>query len=144
MSDEEEILQFIYGKPPVPAVGTWFIDAFRGQANNLVGRYGAPVYLVGSALTAEVPRDIDIRIVLPDEEISRLYGSGLPITRSEKRGELELWEWRRLRDNLKQSRALRNWGGYPIDFQVQWEMEAIAYNDKPKLRLDNAPDWVIK
>jgi hypothetical protein len=123
-------------------VASWFAPAFRGQANNLVGRFGAPVWLVGSALNSKTPRDIDVRIVLSDREMQRLYGRQFPL-RSETHGEFLMWEWRRLRDNLKQSRSLDNWGGYPIDFQVQSELEAIAYKDRPRLRLDGAPDWVF-
>ncbi len=119
-----------------------FPALFKGQANYLVGRYGAPVFLTGSALTSEHPRDIDIRIVLSDKEVSRLYGHDFP-KRSETIGELLDWEWRRLRDNLRQSRSLSNWSGYPIDFQIQSEMEALAYKDCRRLRLDSAPSWVF-
>ena len=124
-------------------VKDWFPFAFSGQANNLVGRYGAPIWLVGSALEKEVPRDIDLRIILADEEMQRLYGHKFPL-RPETPGTFAEWQWRRLRDNLRQSRSCGSWGGFPIDFQVQSEMEAIAYKDLPRLRLDSAPDWVFK
>lgn len=121
----------------------FFIRKFEGQANQLVGRYGAPVYLVGSMVRGvEEPRDIDLVVILSDSEMARLYGHDFP-KRTEAHGELATWEWRRMRDNIKQSRSLRNWGGLPIDFKVQSELEALAYSTKPRYRLDTAPAWVF-
>lgn len=37
-------------------------------------RYGSPVYLCGSALTKADPRDIDLRISLPDNAFEARYG----------------------------------------------------------------------
>jgi hypothetical protein len=35
-------------------------------ANKMCGFYGHPVYLVGSQLTSETPRDVDLVCVIPD------------------------------------------------------------------------------
>lgn len=37
-------------------------------------RYGGPVWLVGSALSGESARDLDVRIVLPDAQFERRWG----------------------------------------------------------------------
>jgi hypothetical protein len=42
-------------------------------ANNLSGFYGQPVYLVGSQLTKDDPRDVDIVIILPHDEFVLRY-----------------------------------------------------------------------
>lgn len=51
--------------------------ALRRFANGVRGLYGLPVYLVGSALRPDnaSPRDIDIRIEMPDAEFERRFGS---------------------------------------------------------------------
>lgn len=43
-------------------------------ANLIRAFYGHPVYLVGSSLTKENPRDCDVVCVIPDEEFILRYG----------------------------------------------------------------------
>jgi len=124
---------------PCETVASWFVEAFARAADGLAKLYGAPIWLVGSALTKERPRDIDIRIVLCECEMRRRYGTRFPQI---QHGGYTLWEWRRAVDNIKQSRALMNYGGYPIDLQIQSQGEAAPYATRPRIRLDTAPAWV--
>jgi hypothetical protein len=119
----------------------WFPKAFQHQANLYVGLYGAPIFLVGSTLSKDVPRDIDIRVILSDEEMWRLFGRPYE---PKKENLWEEWQWKRAAENLKRSRELSAWSGYPIDFQVQSMAEASPHKDLPAIRLDSAPDWVLK
>jgi hypothetical protein len=128
---------------------TWFALKFRRQANSIAARYGAPVYLVGGALTDAQPRDFDIRVVLEDDEMARFYGiPGVTDVRvrsaiTSAANDSEAWEHRRAYDNLKQSRQLSNRYRRNIDFQVQALHEADPYREAPRLRLDSTPDWVF-
>jgi hypothetical protein len=48
--------------------------SLRAWAMNLSEQIDYPVYLVGSALYKEVPRDIDISIIIPLKEYEVFYG----------------------------------------------------------------------
>lgn len=54
---------------------TWsmFIK-LREWAKSITDRTGWKVYLVGSTLEKELPRDIDVSVIMPFEEYERLYG----------------------------------------------------------------------
>lgn len=54
---------------------TWdkFIE-LREWAKNLANETGFPVYLVGSVLTKDTPRDFDVSVIMPHEEYERRYG----------------------------------------------------------------------
>lgn len=56
------------------AASTWLAQYLRGWANQIAARFGHPIYLVGSALTEDRPRDVDIVCVLPDDEFRNRYG----------------------------------------------------------------------
>lgn len=124
----------------------------RGWANMMAARFGAPVWLVGSALTDPNARDIDVRIVLSDEAFEARYGDLHDFARE---GWSPAWGPGRRRwgeDMAKLGRdALLNggrmlWtigreplnklGGLNLDFQVEAETFARAYRDKPRERLD--------
>jgi len=47
----------------------------KEAAQKSANAFGYPVYLVGSALHKEVPRDIDISIILPLSEFEELFGN---------------------------------------------------------------------
>lgn len=129
---------------PEPPYDTFRIR-FRRNANSLVGRYGAHVFLVGGALEDEEPRDYDVRIILPDDDFRRLYG-GHPLDDKpvESCFDYQMWEWRRAYDGLKQSRLMTVRMSVPVDFQVQAESEARVYDRRPVVRLDSTPAWVFK
>lgn len=52
----------------------WLSQLLRAWANQIAARFNAPVYLVGSALREAKPRDIDIRVVVPDDAFVARYG----------------------------------------------------------------------
>lgn len=74
-------------------------------------------YLVGSSLTTKEYRDVDIRLMLPDEEYDRIFGGGdwanplwsLTCT------SLSLW--------------LHQQTGLPVDFQIQRQTQANELHD---------------
>lgn len=43
-------------------------------ANQIAARYGRPVYLVGSALQLQDPRDVDVRCIITDKEFEARFG----------------------------------------------------------------------
>lgn len=49
-------------------------ESLTGWSNQMAARFARPVYLCGSALKLQHPRDYDIRIVLTDEEFEHRYG----------------------------------------------------------------------
>ena len=54
------------------------LDVFlrlRRWAQWLSPQVGAPVYLVGSALTKDIPRDVDIAVIWPLATFERLFGA---------------------------------------------------------------------
>ena len=74
--------------------------------------YGSTPYLVGSALERPDFRDVDLRIILPDDEFDAHFaGARVRVA----------------------NRAISTWGqretGLPIDFQVQRQTEANAEFD---------------
>lgn len=83
-----------------------------------VGDGGGHCYLVGSALERADRRDIDIRLMLPDEDFDRLF--------PDARGQRHLHEhdprW------LVMTIAISGWlsqlSGLPVDFQFQRQTQA--------------------
>jgi hypothetical protein len=67
------------------------------------------VYLVGSVLTEESYRDVDVRVLLEDEKFDELFG-----------GRIFIWSV----VNLGIAAYLRDVTGLPIDFQIQRRTEA--------------------
>lgn len=121
----------------------WFAEVFRRNANGLAARIGGPVFLVGSALTSDTPRDLDIRVLPSDGDFARLFGAAAikPYTVDGKYPcDYEDWEWRRARENLKQSRIMSYRMNRNVDVQIQRADEAARYADSPRLRLDSAPE----
>ena len=119
------------------------------QASGLSARYfGCPVYLVGSALRDDDPRDIDLVVEMPDDLFVNSYGDHPRQVGAEAR-ELDAWEmskgdpnpapvWRRwARDCAKQSAALTLSVGRAVDFKVQ-PQRAFDAHSGPRIRLDCA------
>lgn len=74
-------------------------------------------YLVGSSLTKKDYRDVDVRLMLPDEEYDRVFGSGD-------------WAnpfWSLLCTSL--SLWLRQQTDLPVDFQIQRQTQANEMHD---------------
>lgn len=111
----------------------------RRVATAFYGRYGAPVYLVGSALLDcnARPRDWDVRINLPDDDFTRMFGS---VAAWEEQGNTGLWtdvrhHWSQ--ECVKGSKEFYYRTGLNVDFQVYPETYALGvYRKRPRLRLD--------
>lgn len=71
--------------------------------------YDGGVYLVGSSMQRPDFRDVDVRMMLPDEEFDRMFGR-----------EVELWSL----FCYAVSRQLADDTDLPIDFQVQRQTQA--------------------
>jgi len=114
-----------------------------GWANQMYTRFGHPIYLVGSSLTAtSKPRDIDIRIILPDNEFEGRYGSIVE-------WEEDTWQntWRESRqlwalDMAKLSSEVSRIYKINIDLQVYPQSyNEKLFKDKQKLRIDSINDF---
>jgi len=134
-----------------------FVLRAWAQASGLSSRYfGCPVYLVGSALRDDDPRDVDLVVAMPDELFVASYGDH-PWRIGATHDELDAWEtskgdanpapiWRRwARDCAKQSRLLTLSCGRAVDFKVQPLRAFDAYGGT-RVRLDCAfmPEESIK
>lgn len=121
-----------------------FVRCIQQTANSLAMRYGGPVYLVGGALTEEVPNDYDVRLVIGHRDWTRLFGQ---LAGGDRRGNWSEADWRRAYNNLKQSRELAMYlRGMPcrnVDFQIQLTSEANHHLDKLRVRIDAANEKEI-
>ena len=102
--------------------------------------YGAPVYLVGSAVTSDDPRDLDLVVILPDDLFVAAYGD-----RGTKQA-LNQWRygpsldpadppaiWRRwARDVARQGATLTAEFHTAVDFKTQCETFAAALDAMPR------------
>lgn len=117
-----------------------FALAFQGNANDLACLYGGPLYLVGSFLSSLQPGDIDIRCLLPREDLELWFGPDFDYQGVE-------WppaRFRLAREELKQSRRhTRRWRRGRIDFQFQPALfgdDGLPIQDeRPRIRLDRVP-----
>lgn len=128
--------------PPEPPSPPYYVFGYQIQrlANAMAARYGAPVYLCGSALTNPKPNDYDVRVVMPEAELARMFGaddSNEPRTLDDLTAPRE---WRILRECLKQSRRLSRTFAKNVDFQIQSQSDAKRYEDKGRVRLDRASE----
>lgn len=128
--------------PPDAPASEWFGLSARSTANAIACRLGGPVYLCGSALSVRRPADYDVRVVLAEHDLARLFG------KETQRGDGDIFDWterdlRRGREQLKQSRRLSRRFRCNVDFQIQTEAEHAAHEGRPRLRLDNVPDDVL-
>jgi hypothetical protein len=84
--------------------------------------FGTALYLVGSALIRPDYRDIDVRLILPDEDVERLFGvdgaHGTPAAPTPHR--LQLLLHIALSDLIAKAANLPA----PVDFQIQSMTEA--------------------
>jgi hypothetical protein len=112
-------------------------------ANRLRGRYGVPVYLVGSALREDNPdpRDWDFRLTLPDEDFALRFG---PV--DEWRDEGYTGDWTRTRFRwsdqcVKDTKDAVAWMHLNADVQIYPASHvAELYADQPRVRIDTFPD----
>lgn len=119
----------------------------HGWACQVAVRFSAPVYLVGSTLTEDDPRDTDISIVLSDDDFAARYGDV-----QEWDSEMYGTEWGAARqrcaeDQVKLTRHLVKGYRMNVDLKIEplFRAEAI-YQGKPRVRLDTvaAIDEVLR
>lgn len=103
------------------------LDEFGSQ---VLAVFGHPCYLVGSALAGKAWRDVDVRLILPDDEYERL-GLGNP------RDAHANGKWVAL--VLAFSALGREMTGLPIDFQIQQMTRANAEEEGPRSYLGRVP-----
>ena len=108
-------------------------------ANQLYGYYGGPVYLVGSALTDENPRDIDIKVVVSRKDFERLFGNYDHFAVEYSTGEFGDVAWKWVDDRLKRCRILSEEIGQNIDFGCY--SEEMWRTDFPYLRIDTRQEY---
>lgn len=119
------------------------VAQLRRWANRLRGRYGVPLYLVGSALRDDNPdpRDWDIRMMLPDDDFAVRFG---PVAEWRHEGNTGDWTRTRFRWSdqcVKDTKDAVAWTHLNVDFQIYAESHAAdLYAGKPRLRLDSFPD----
>lgn len=123
------------GLPDADNQAVWLREKLRPWANLVSARFGAPVYLVGSALREKWPRDIDVRVILPADDYVARYGSWLD------RKDVSLVRWpigarRWAADCGKQNRYVAKVHGLNVDFQIHHEQEAEKEEANPRVRLD--------
>lgn len=88
------------------------LDEFGSQ---VWSAFGTPPYLVGSALTTKTWRDVDVRLILPDEEYSAM-NLGSPMNQHLNAKWVALC--------LAFSALGKQMTGLPIDFQIQQQTQA--------------------
>lgn len=118
-------------------------------ANKMCGFYGHPVYLVGSQLTSETPKDVDVVCILPDEEFKLRWFPDWFLGENSLQDEIdkfylgvhtgihlpEHWNW--YEEMVKKSLFGRKSCRLPIDFKTESKSYAEThFNDKEMLRLD--------
>lgn len=110
------------------------------RARWLSARYfGGAVYLVGSAVTSDDPRDIDIVVVIPTDLFLASYGEeGDTFDTFRYGGDRptppKIWQ-RWARDCAKQGAAITRELGRAVDFKVQHDRDLRTVEDRPRMLL---------
>lgn len=116
--------------------------SMRRWANRMRGRYGVPVYLVGSALREDNPdpRDWDFRLALPDDEFAVHFG---PVDEWRDEGCTGNWTRTRFRWSdqcVKDTKDAVAWMHVNADVQIYPASHVAAlYADQPRVRVDSFP-----
>ena len=122
--------EFSEDMPPNVGVGMpegLFLDEFGSQVMSL---FGYPPYLVGSALVSKRWRDVDVRLILPDEEYDA-WGFGDPDYQH------TVARWVSL--CMAYSELGKKITGLPIDFQIQQQTNANKKYNGPRSALGLVP-----
>jgi hypothetical protein len=108
------------------------------EANALSGLYGAPVFLVGSALRVgnRVPRDFDLRIPLQHFDFTLRYGGSVADWEEQMHtGDWQAVRWRWSDDCVHQSRKAMMNVHHLVDVQIQ-PLEYFEKSNGARVRLD--------
>lgn len=113
------------------------VEKLRPWANMIAARFGAPVYLVGSALDqGSDARDVDVVVVLPSDEFYARYPGA-----ANYQSTGHAWRPGDIRwgnDCAKLGAYAGRATGFNVDFKVQasWEEDHERIRGKQKRRLD--------
>ena len=106
---------------------------------------GNTVWIVGSVLTKENYRDVDLRVILDDDEYNRLF---MPNYKDVDGTVVGLTDQFRMLIQTAISAMLRQTTNLPIDFQIQSQTEANQYRGKrnpacmrPYINPEFRPRW---
>lgn len=99
------------------------LEAFAGRVYDAFGHHP---YLVGSAAFERGWRDVDVRLMLPDDEFDALFPNHPSPSRLDLR-------WALVCDAL--SELARQQTGLPVDFQIQRQTEANAEHSGGRVAL---------
>lgn len=120
--------------PPAVMVGVGMpaalhLDAYAREVNDAFGHIP---YLVGTAAQGKRWRDVDIRLILPDDEFDRLFPDATHPGGRHKIPGNALWALMcTALSDLARSRT-----GLPVDFQIQRQSEANRkYPNGPRIPL---------
>jgi len=96
------------------------LHALKGEAKRTAQFYMLPVYLVGSALidANEKPRDYDVRVQMPDEQFTRLFGDPLKWTIEGQTGRWTEIRYRWSDECVKRSREASRACSALVDVQI--------------------------
>jgi hypothetical protein len=89
--------------------------------------FGEPPYLVGSALQGKQWRDVDVRLILPDQQYEAMFGNPDDLS------QLTCGKWVSM--CLAYSALGKQMTGLPIDFQIQQQSWANTHHDGPRSAL---------
>lgn len=100
---------------------------------------GYPVYLVGSALHKEAPRDIDISIIIPQKDYKKMFSGVIKIF---KKGECTIGELMWVVDNTMHNKHTEL---FDLQFCVDYHVDIKIcpdnwWVDKPKMLLAEVQD----
>lgn len=99
------------------------LDQFGSE---IIDAFGHPPYLVGSATRTKRWRDVDVRLILPDDEYDALFGA------RRQPAALDV-KWNAY--CLAFSARAREVTGLPVDFQIDRCTEANAQHAGPRMAL---------
>lgn len=94
--------------------------------------FGHVAYHVGSSLDRKDWRDVDVRLIMPDDEFTALYGSNQSSTCNRKLAAV----------TLAFAALGKEMTGLPIDFQIQtrtWANEHYPFKRSALIEIDNPP-----
>lgn len=126
-------------KSKVPCLDNFAWHDLVCRSTNTAMRFCAPIYLVGSALTHKEPLDLDIIMVVPEKQFTKLMGGSKQ--KYDRAWQLQAVnrspEWRRYARFIKKQRDYfySYTHVYDIDFKIQEEV-AFKKTKGKKLRLD--------
>jgi hypothetical protein len=109
----------------------------HGWACQIAIRFGAPVYLHGSVLDSDEPRDVDVSVVLPDAQFEARYGSVAQWDTDRWATEMSAVTQRVASDQVKLGAWMVTAYRLNVDFKIVPASHITAkHADKPRVRLD--------